>query len=245
MPSPLQRLRQLFGPRPDFPITDIAPQTPLAVIGDIHGRLDLLETALANLADNETGVLVGDYIDRGANSQGVLRHLFAQTRENRLICLKGNHEQMMLQALAAPEKHMIQWLHHGGERTLESFGISLKDGTTVTALAERLTAAVGPELIAWITSLPSIWISGNVSISHAGADPHTPIALQRETHLLWGHADLRKQCRRDGIWVVHGHWIVETPEIRSGVIAIDTGAYKTDCLTTAHITKGQVRFTRA
>jgi serine/threonine protein phosphatase 1 len=234
-----------------FRIGTIAPDNPLCVIGDVHGCLELLEDALARarLGDPETRcVVVGDFIDRGANSRGVLERLFAESQTDAVVCLRGNHEDMMLSAIDNPSRHMLSWIRNGGEQTLDSYGIELLSSASnlldVDHLKQRLTAAMGDTLIAWLRGRPSIWTSGNVAMVHAGADPDVPLQLQDENNFIWGHDNFRKLNRTDGIWIVHGHTIVPRPVIVEGVVSIDTGAYRTGHLTMAHIKKGQVEFTQ-
>ena len=77
---------------------------------------------------------------------------------------------------------------------------------------------------------------------HASADPNTPIALQAARTLAWGHRDFETTPRQDGIWVPHGHTIVDDAYAKDGRIAVDTGAYASGRLTAAHVTAGGVQF---
>lgn len=217
------------------------PDEPLLIIGDIHGRADLLSKALKQRHCKT--VLVGDYIDRGEDSATVLRTLM-QTPD--LICLIGNHEEMLLAFLSDPARHGPRWLRYGGLQTLASFGVS---GTMETSPApqmekarDQLVAAMGPDLIAWLRALPSFWQSGNVAVVHAGADPAVAIDAQDTQALRWGHPDFETKPREDGVWVVHGHTIVDAPVAQAGRINVDTGAYATGRLTTAVISSGDVQF---
>lgn len=218
-----------------------APSTPLAVIGDVHGRADLLSKALKGSVG--TTILVGDYIDRGEDSAGVLRAL---AERDDLICLMGNHEEMLLKFLDTPEDHGRRWLRYGGLQTLASFGVTGAMETSGAQELERardsLAEAMGPALIDWVRARPSMWQSGNVAITHAGADPAIPMAAQSPQVLRWGHPDFYSTPRTDGIWVVHGHTIVETPAMRNGRVSVDTGAYATGRLTMALITDQGVSF---
>lgn len=245
----LDRLRGAFGPHPvpDFDAA-LAPATPLAVVGDVHGRADLLSLMLERLereAPDHQIVLVGDYLDRGEESRAVLEKL---RERSDLICLKGNHEAMCLGFLEEPERHGPRWLRNGGLQTLASFGVGVAQGTGPARLEvarDALAAALGAEMVAWLQSLPLSWRSGNLAVAHAGADPELPIALQPEQALLWGHPSFERTARQDGIWVVHGHTIVDDARAQAGRIAVDTGAYVSGRLSAALITPGEFRVLEA
>jgi serine/threonine protein phosphatase 1 len=237
-------LKSLFARAPQAGAVFEAPSTPraFAAIGDIHGRADLLEKLLAQL-DPGLVVCVGDYVDRGDQSAEVLRLLRARPD---IICLKGNHEEMLLDFLARPETHGRRWLRNGGLQTLASFGVAGLTETSrddhLLAARDRLAGAMGEDLVAWIADLPSSWLSGTVGVVHAGADPARPFESQPADILHWGHADFMTTLRRDGIWIVHGHTIVDTPRMENGRIAIDTGAYATGRLTAAIFRDADVSF---
>ena len=213
-------------PRRDVgqPPETVSPATPFVVIGDIHGRNDLLQRVLAGLDDAHTVVCVGDYVDRGDESAAVLRTLAARPD---ITCLLGNHEAMMLDFIDAPENNGNRWMRYGGLQTVASFGISgvheNADTETMKATRDALVAAMGDDLIGWLRTLPTYFISGNVAVVHAGADPY-------------GHPDFGTVARPDKMWVIHGHTIVDTPMVTNGCIAIDTGAYATGRLTAVVVT---------
>ncbi len=228
--------------KPRVPFAPIAPGVPFVALGDLHGRADLLEKALSSLPACQI-VCVGDYVDRGEHSADVLRIL---RKRPDLICLSGNHEEMMLHFLDDPQKFGPRWLRYGGLQTLVSFGIAgANEGSTGPELVQTgaaLRAAMGPDLIQWLRTRPTSWKSGNVAVVHAGADPKLPIADQPTQALHWGHADFHKLDRQDGTWVLHGHNIIDAPTALQGRIAIDTGAYATDRLTAALVTDDGVEF---
>jgi serine/threonine protein phosphatase 1 len=236
----LSKLLHMFRPPPPFPV--VAPDQPFTAIGDIHGRVDLLRKALDQIAHAPI-ICVGDYVDRGDHSADVLRLLI--TRPD-IHCLAGNHEAMMLAFIDDPAKAGPRWLRYGGLQTLASFGVyaatETSDAKTLEAASDALKDAMGPQLIQWMRHLPTRWHSGNVAVVHAGADPSVPLDLQSEKTLLWGHPDFTQKARDDGVWVVHGHTIVDQPCAQNGRIAIDTGAYATGRLTAAHVSTDGVRF---
>lgn len=221
----------------------VAPGQPFYGIGDIHGCAGLLERLLGQLTPGVPVVCVGDYVDRGEQSAAVLRLL---SRRPDTVCLRGNHEQMMLDFLTRPQKVGRVWLRNGGLQTLASFGVKgVTIGTTGAALdaaSAALREAMGQDLIAWMDALPGLYQSGTVAVVHAGADPAVPMASQDAKTLFWGHPEFNRRERTDGIWVMHGHTIVPEPVAEHGKIAIDTGAYATGRLTAALVAEGEVQF---
>ncbi len=224
--------------------TPVQPDGSFCVIGDIHGRMDLLSGALARIAADCPGrpvVFVGDYIDRGPDSAEVLRKLFAlhSADPGRFVCLMGNHEDMMLGFLDDTLRDPRIWLQNGAEATLRSFGVSCPSGATaakgIGQTRAGLAHAMGNDLVAWLRARPLAWQSGNVWVTHAGADPLVDMGRQDRAALLWGHPDFRRIRRSDGRWVVHGHTIVPRVQIADGRVAIDTGAYRTGRLSVVHI----------
>ncbi len=234
---------------PDMVIgtSSLAPTEKFYAIGDLHGRLDLLQMLLPALDGDCPTVFVGDYVDRGEHSAQVLRQLHhLDTRsEKKAICLKGNHEDMLLGFLDAPRKWERVWLHNGGAQTLASFDLTDIELSDPDAVAEALRGAMGQSLVDWLFDRPLTWTSGNVTVVHAALDPKQLVDGQQDSTCLWGHPQFRKKRRKDGQWVVHGHTIVDEPMIENDVISIDTGAFVTDRLTAAEISPGSVRFISA
>lgn len=258
----LLKLKPLLSPsrppRADLPdMSAIAPARPLYVIGDVHGSADLVEDLLeridADMAQHmDAGtphlVFVGDYVDRGDESNEVLEHVFALCRDlpGAVTGLMGNHERMMLDFIDDPAGRGARWLANGGMQTLASFKIGKIMANSpvedMTAAADALSQAMPKGMEDWLRALPLHYQSGNVLCVHAAVNPAKPVETQDERALLWGHRDFFKSPQKDGLWVVHGHTIVETPEIAQGRIAVDTGAYHSGRLTAAVITAGACRF---
>lgn len=226
--------------------TDLSPDSSFVAVGDIHGRYDLLHALhkqLCEKAPNKPIVFLGDYVDRGPQSAEVLRYLNKMSAESvvEVVCLKGNHEAMMLDFLDNPENTGARWLMNGGRQTLASFGIE-QTKAPFSELRDQLIKNAGEELLEWLRQRPLLWQSGNVVASHAGGDPTRKLNPRRGHGLLWGHAKTRNTPRKDGLWMVHGHYIVERPSTRQGRIEIDTGAWRTGRLTAAIIAPNQVHF---
>ncbi len=256
-------LKQLVPspPYPDLP----RPKAPLCIVGDVHGCETLLSSMLARLTEmpdraHMRVVFVGDMVDRGAGSATVLNSLralgessspFAQT-----ICLMGNHERMMLDFLHDPLENGPRWLSNGGDKTLESFGLSANrpirrpgpsdhsgDQTApLVALRDMLLGAMPDGLHDWILNRPLLWRDEGIAVAHAGANPTLSIEQQSERDLLWGHRAFRNRRRDDGLWIAHGHYIVTEPSAVAGRIALDTGAYLTGRLTAVRLDENGVQF---
>lgn len=248
----LSALRRLIsGPRAEGAEVPPAPECEVAVVGDIHGRADLLDRLLGRLEQVAPGaqlVFVGDYVDRGPDSRAVIETLRAMSGA---VCLKGNHEAMLLDFLDGHEGAARRWLFNGGTRTLESYGVALAEDAGAAEVARAraaFAAALGRAAERWLRELPLMWRSGNLVVTHAGPDPARPIPApgEREDELLWGHARFMRAGRSDGVWVAHGHWIRLRPEVGESRISVDTGAFDTGRLSAAVISPaGRVRFVRA
>jgi serine/threonine protein phosphatase 1 len=206
-------------------------------IGDIHGRLDLLRGALLGIADHVEGkvaklVFLGDYVDRGPESKEVLDLMIQLQRDPKVVCLKGNHEELMLRALkpGAQDSDFRRWIAAGGEATLWSYG--------VTSLEEAMDK-VPLRHLRWMASLPLTSGDGQRIYVHAGLAPSTKFEKQTEEACLW----IREKFLRadEGAFeshVVHGHtpqWDGKaepaSPEILAHRTNLDTGAYFTGILT--------------
>lgn len=225
-------------------IPPIAVERPFVAIGDIHGCDALLERLLEKLAAESPDaelVFVGDYIDRGEESAQALRRLMDLEGAQFLL---GNHERMCLEFIDNPEEKGPRWLRYGGLQTVASFGVSGSPDDPV-GLRDKMVAAMGEEMISWMRNLDLIYTNGNVFAVHAAAHPEKPIEVQGEKTLIWGHPKFGKQPRRDGLWVVHGHTIVNMPRVSQGVVSIDTGAYATGRLSAAIFAESDVQIVQA
>lgn len=225
------------------------PARPICLIGDIHGRVDLLKQMLTQITEQPDGaaariVVLGDMIDRGPDSADVLKtlHTLQTQHPEQVTCLMGNHERMMLDFITSPDVH-TGWLRNGGDRTLASYGIDPSD--TPERLSEALSEAIPGAIHRWIRDLPMVWTADQVIAVHAGADPRLAAHQQTERALLWGHPDFGRAPRRDGHWVVCGHVIVPEPVAQNGRISVDTGAWHFGVLSAAWLNKDGLSFLQA
>jgi len=231
----------------------MAPDGPIYAIGDIHGRLDLFESLLQTIREDAKAqrierphiVTIGDYIDRGPKSCGVIDLLMELASEEsvEITSLMGNHEEWLLGFLKDPEE-FLRWLEFGGVETCESFGVMdvglWLEGEMLATAASSLNRRIGPERLAFLNDLKISHQSGNVFFCHAGTDPSLPLEKQLRRTLLWNRN--YKGFRRDGIWTVHGHTVTSKPIQENGRINIDTGAFSTDRLTAVALAQNSVRF---
>ncbi|KEO60571.1 hypothetical protein DT23_03515 [Thioclava indica] len=230
------------------------PQDPVCVIGDLHGRADLLGAMFDQIgqqpeAERARVITVGDMIDRGPDSARVLAMLHAaqQAAPERVICLMGNHERMMLDFLISPDAHSVRWFKLGGAATLRSYGLtppnpSQPDTEALDTLRMDLARAIGAETLAWLDACPLYWRESNLAVTHAGADPYYPLERQNADALLWGHARFGSAPRRDGLWIAHGHWVVAEPFVDRGRVALDTGASQSGRLSAAWFDRNGLKF---
>lgn len=223
------------------------PDRATYLVGDIHGRGDLLELML-ELIDAHIGgsnsvdpqlVFLGDYIDHGPNARTVLERLMELTSDfpDNVTCLMGCHERMLLDFLSDPALRGPRWLRNGGASTLSSYGIGtqhLDPGSPPSAfqdIATRLASKIGADTQEWLAERPLSWSSGTLWAVHAGADPQRDMTAQSGRVLIWGHPEFDSTERGDGLWVAHGHAETETPKLADGRISLDTAAWSSGRLT--------------
>ena len=208
-------------------------------VGDVHGRDDLLRDLLMQFDAHAAGrphhlIFLGDYIDRGPDSPTVVERLIAlqQARPaGEVVCLRGNHEQMALDALTAAGGWQLNlWRRNGGDATLAAYGTDA-DEPDLTRVPE--------EHRAWMASLPLLHRNGHRIYVHAGLEPNTPVKEQDADTFLWIRgAFLRAAQGSFPAHVVHGHtpeWAGKPnwaePELLPHRTNLDTGAYATGVLT--------------
>lgn len=214
-------------------------------IGDIHGRIDLLDALLDRIAadaarhaadEKRTLVFLGDYIDRGTASRGVVDRLLSDPLPGfDTVRLLGNHEEALLDFVDGRAGAM-DWLGYGGLETLMSYGVPLRalpnDPDRVIELRSALVAALPPEHLAFYRSCALSHVAGDYVFVHAGVRPGVPFAGQHRADLLWIRDEfLRVREPLPGKVVVHGHTICDLPQDRGHRINIDTGAFVSGRLT--------------
>jgi serine/threonine protein phosphatase 1 len=209
----------------------------LIAIGDIHGRWDLLAALIKTIEAHVAAapkrldqlVFLGDFVDRGPDSQRIIRFLrTAQANAPRVHVLLGNHEQALLHAIEGDADAQRLWLDHGAEATLASYGIALPGpNEDRLAFATRVATAIGPDTIDWLRDLPSSLRFGGYFFCHAGIRPGRPLRHQTVDDLIWIRDAFIDSDRHHGAVIVHGHTITPEIDIRHNRIGVDTGAYRT------------------
>ncbi len=226
----------------------VRPSTPpgavIWAVGDIHGRLDLLEAILPEiLADLErtaarrrTLVFLGDHIDRGPDSKGVIERLCRLKADAGVEThfLRGNHEDRMEAFLSDPALGP-GWCDQGGRETLMSYGVTpplLKtDHAAWAAASAALNAALSAEHRGFLESQAPCVSLGNYFFAHAGARPGVALAEQDAQDLMWVRQVFLDHPATFDQVIVHGHTPGETIHADHRRIGVDTGAYATGVLT--------------
>jgi len=223
-----------------------APSVPdnlrLYVIGDIHGRVDLL-TQLMEKIDKDARktkaktrkIFLGDYVDRGLHSREVIDFLLAlRGRESEPpVFMLGNHEQVMRELLRGRDGGLLEdWLRFGGRETLLSYGVpaALLTGP-LTGVIKSLREKIPPAHVDFLEKLENSVTIGDYFFCHAGVRPGVPLERQTEQDLTWIRTEFLMHTKPFDKMVVHGHTINPQVEFRANRINIDTGAYATGCLT--------------
>jgi serine/threonine protein phosphatase 1 len=232
---------QRLKPQPQRPSPRLPDGIRIYAVGDVHGRADLLDQVLSRIdadlaADPDCRpiqIFLGDYIDRGPSSRGVLDRLIKRSYAHEIVCLKGNHEGYVFEFLQNPTI-LNDWRQFGGLETLMSYGLKPSinaDSAEQAELAKALAASLPRHHREFLKSLSPSFTCGDFFFVHAGVKPGVPLDEQREEDLLWIRDDFLF-CEEDfGKIIVHGHTPVRDPDVRSNRINIDTGAYATGRLT--------------
>jgi serine/threonine protein phosphatase 1 len=231
-------------PQPAANLRPIAASTPadtrIYAVGDIHGRADLLAETIARIEDDQrrrpvkyaVEVYLGDYIDRGPDSKAVMDLLAIRLVQNRAVCLRGNHEEMMERFLRDPI-NLHSWLQLGGMQTLASYGVFLRPDTVETGddLHRRFCCAFPRTHQLFLRCLQPAFCCGDFLFVHAGIRPNIPIERQSSHDLLWIRHEFLDSTHDHGKFVIHGHTPVPHPDIRHNRINVDTGAWRSGTLT--------------
>ena len=236
----------------------VPEDTSVYAIGDIHGRADLLRTLLAMIEDDAQRqgrarnvlILLGDYVDRGPDSRGVIELLLDPPLTGfQTVCLMGNHEDMMLTFLDDAQA-ADGWLMNGGQATLESYGVMVPPGAAdPQTMQDGLCQALPPSHLTFLRGLALYHVEGDFLFVHAGVRPGMSIAAQDPHDLIWIRDDFLRSKKDHGQVVVHGHSVTFEPSVfpdrpRPVRIGIDTGAYLTGSLTCLAITGTDRRWLR-
>lgn len=231
------------------------PYERIYVIGDIHGRVDLLNEMVGQI-DDDLGsvpgeacltVTLGDYIDRGPDSRGVIERLHRNPFPTRYVALKGNHEVIFESFLRDPTigRH---WCQLGGVATMLSYDVPLRPTmaeVNFEVASETLRATVPEAHLDFIRSLRISLDLNEYFLCHAGIRPGVPFEHQRPDDLLGIREKFLSSRAHFGKIVIHGHTPVQSPEVRPNRINVDTGAYVSGRLTCVVLERFRHRFLTA
>ena len=227
----------------------LPPGQRVYAIGDVHGCLDRLasvheqiaEDLAARPVDDSTLVHLGDYVDRGLDSAQVIDWLCAgaPVPATRIVNLMGNHEELMLNALAGDPKEAIGiWLTNGGAESLLSWDISRK------VPPEEWAALVPADHQAFLRGLEVSFREGPYLFVHAGIRPGVPLAEQTKQDMIWIREPFLSWKSPHDAVIVHGHTPRHEPTIRPNRIGIDTGAVMGGVLTCVVLEEDRLGFIR-
>jgi serine/threonine protein phosphatase 1 len=220
-------------------------------IGDVHGRLDLLEQLLSEIERDRSErptpktllVFLGDLIDRGPHSAQVIERLRTYSSDDaRTVFLLGNHEEVLLRILDGDTSLIPSWLQFGGRQCLQSYGAdSRRIARETDEKALEIIRGVIPEAhVAFLNSFIDSCRFGDYLFVHAGIRPGVAIDDQQQSDLRWIREPFLFDDTDHGCVVVHGHTICDEVEERPNRIGVDTGAYRTGILT-ALVVEGNER----
>ena len=230
------------APEPVAPPTrSLAAGERIYAIGDIHGRLDLLDTLLAMIARDDAArgkartrlVFLGDLPDRGPDSRGVIERLMALRETKDCIFLMGNHEEIVTRVWEGERQMASTFNRAGGRATLMSYGLSGEeyDACTLDEMVNHAARIIPKAHIDFLRSFRPWYQSGDYLFVHAGIMPGLHIEDQDEVDLRWIRDRFTNSQEDHGALVIHGHSITDAVDERPNRIGIDTGAYASGILT--------------
>lgn len=234
-------LRQIFRPkRSSANGASVPPGERYYVLGDIHGRRDLFEALIEAIErdDRDAGearttvVLLGDLVDRGDDSAGVVRRARQWQHERAVRIVAGNHEEMFLQSFDNVNV-LRNFLRHGGRETVLSYGLDRAryNEASLEELQAMMSAAVPAEDRAFLASFEKYVEAGDYLFVHAGIEPEVALDEQDPHSFLWIRDRFLRHEEPHSHVVVHGHTIFDAVDVRSNRIGIDTGAFMSGRLT--------------
>jgi serine/threonine protein phosphatase 1 len=228
----------------------LGPGDRVYAIGDVHGRSDLLDRLYRLIrldADNEPPgrrvvVHLGDYVDRGPDSRGVIERVMAPPLPGfQPVALIGNHDFMMRAFLADPRQVGPGWMMNGAAATLASYGVDPPqriEGGELERAARDLDAALPARHRAFLDRLAPLYRDDRFLFVHAGIRPGIAPEAQTLDDLIWIREEFLDSPADHGAIVVHGHSITREPDFRPNRIGIDTGAYRSGRLTALRLGDG-------
>ena len=250
----LNAIRNLFRPRPRAPLPAVPPGTRYYVIGDIHGRMDLYAAMIGAIEEDDASrpeadshvILLGDLVDRGPDSAGVISRTRSWQSERSVRVLAGNHEEMFLNAFKKPEV-LRHFLKHGGRETVMSYGLSRKqfNAMNLDELFALMPQLIPQADVEYMRDFEEMIIAGDYLFVHAGIDPAVPLDQQKRADMLWIRDRFLDHEGALEKVVVHGHTIFDKVMDCGNRIGIDTGAFRSGVLTALVLEDDQKRVLQA
>ena len=238
----LKRLKgsSWWGPKPACYL--IPDGQRVFAIGDIHGRLDLLEQLLIIIENDDQArgpsethlVFLGDLVDRGPHSRGVIERLiYLRSNGAKATFLLGNHDEVFRKAATGDAKATRFLTKIGGEQTILSYGVSVEDYETATyeELTRQLVEKVPLSHKEFLATFQDFAEIGDYLFVHAGIRPGVELGSQTGADLRWIRGEFLNHRTDHGKMVIHGHTIFEDPDVQVNRVGIDTGAFASGRLT--------------
>lgn len=236
----LHKLREFFSPPPAPKLPSVPDGRRYYAIGDIHGRLDLYEALIAGIEEDMAAapgidhriIVLGDLVDRGPDSAGVVERTRAWQQTRNVRVLAGNHEDMFLAAFEKPET-LRHFLKHGGYETVLSYGMTTEQlaQLELEEIFDLFVQIIPQDARDYIASFETMIRAGDYVFVHAGIDPTRPLGEQKRSDCLWIRERFLSHEGPLEKVVVHGHTIFPRVMDCGNRIGIDTGAFRSGVLT--------------
>ena len=254
MPAMIKALSKIFrSDKAAKPLPSVPEGERYYVVGDIHGRCDLFEALVQAIEHDEkdcegksTIILLGDLVDRGPDSAGVIAIARALENQRPMRFLAGNHEEMFLESFE-DRKVLRHFVKHGGRETIMSYGLTRKqyDVLELDQLQDEMRRLVPQEHRDFLANFEDMIVIGDFVFVHAGIDPARPIEDQSGKDLRWIRERFLNNVGPLSHVVVHGHTIFEDVQDKGHRIGIDTGAFRTGVLTALVLEGTERRYIQA
>lgn len=244
--------KRLFGLKEEIPprVWTAPEGQRIYAVGDIHGRLDLLDQLILKIEEDNAGrnrvrtqiIFLGDLCDRGPDSRGVIERVMQLAKASsdvRLIA--GNHEELLIRAWDGDRRSAGLFNRVGGKETMLSYGVDEEkyDAADLEELVEMISSHVPENHIAFLKAAEDWITAGDYLFVHAGIRPGDAIEEQRTSDLRWIRREFTDFPGDHGMMVIHGHSITEDVDVRTNRVGIDTGAYATGTLTALGIERSE------
>lgn len=237
---------------PRVSVARVSTRDRLYVVGDVHGRIDLLDALAKKIEDDlrrgdfdcAMSIFLGDYIDRGPHSAQVIERLSSNNFPTPLITLRGNHEAECLDFLKDANV-LERWRRYGGLETLASYGVNVSSvmrGAGHEAARRDLVQLMPAHHVEFLQETRLCYANGDYFFCHAGVRPGVPLVEQTPQDLMWIRQSFTAYRGSFEKIIVHGHTAVEAPLLLPNRIALDTGAYATGRLTCLVLQGDERRF---